>query len=484
MLDNKRFYLQLLNKEDIEKIHEASLYLLTEVGIKVDDSILISMLKDLGCKESGELIKINNVFIEKVLSNVKNRDELCFESRTGRKVILKRGQVLSHPFGAVPHIIDLDSGKKREATLEDQVNTILLMNKLDQIDMPGPMLYTSDVPPYINQYKMVEYILRYSEKPVLGPGISSPIEAKYIIELIKVFADAFALPMNKVMSLAVSPESPLYFPQKITDTIKIITSAGIPTIMLPCPTSGLTAPLTLAGGLAQMNAVMLAFAVIAYLINPQTPLIYGARLNFANMKNCHVTLGMPEMGLSGACSAQLAAFYGFPSDVYGLSSTSCTFDSQSGYEKAINGMLPVLAGANLVSGLGSVASATVASYEQLVIDNEIFSILRKVAKGFVVNEDTLALDIITDATLEKGNYLQQEHTVRHLRGGEIFIPKLGFDALWDDWESIGERDIRMRAQEYARNVISESDAIPLANEIEKEIEKITESALKELESKN
>jgi trimethylamine--corrinoid protein Co-methyltransferase len=261
--------------------------------------------------------------------------------------------------------------------------------------------------------------------------------------------------------------------------MKIIVSAGIPTVMLVAPIAGLTAPITLAGILTQMNASMLAFATISNIINPDTPLLYGSRLSFANMKKGFSIWGLPEMGITGAISAQLASYYGFPSSVYGLSTTSCTFDNQAGYEKAVNGILPALAGANLISGFGGLASNTVASYEQLVIDNETFNSLLKAVRVLQINEDTLALDVIKDV-VNDGNFLEQEHTLRHLRAGEVFIPEIGFDSLWNDWELKGKPTIRENAQKYALKIIEEDECISLPDEINKEMNSIVNAAYKEL----
>ena len=90
------------------------------------------------------------------------------------------------------------------------------------------------------------------------------------------------------------------------------------------------------------------------------------------------------------------------------------------------------------------ASLTVASYEQLVIDNEIMRVLRKMVRGIKLDKDTLAVDVIA-AAAEDQSYLLQEHTLKYLRNDEVFIPDLGFDDTWDAWENQDRRDIRQKA---------------------------------------
>ena len=98
------------------------------------------------------------------------------------------------------------------------------------------------------------------------------------------------------------------------------------------------------------------------------------------------------------------------------------------------------------------ASLTVASNEQLVIDNEIMRVLRKMVRGIKLNKDTLAVDIIA-AAAEDQSYLLQEHTLKYLRSDEVFVPDLGFDDTWDTWENQDRWDIRQKAGHKVRQLL-------------------------------
>lgn len=469
-----------MSNSDIERVHEASFRLLKETGVRVGDPWLTNLLQEHGCTVQGERVRFNLDLVQQMLDNVKK--EITLVGRSGQRVELKPGNVFSHAFGAVPTVIDPETGDRRDALLEDIGKTVHIMNQLDHLEIPGVMLYPTDVPVQINQMRMYEQLLRYSEKPISGPGLSQAHEAKYIVEMFKAYADAFKNigSVKQVGSVVISPEDPLYYPKDIVEIMKTVISAGVPVTMLPCPIVGLTAPLTIAGILTQTNATLLAFATMAHVINPDTPVIYGPRLCMVNMKNCYTIMGLPDVALASACAVQMAGRYGFVTDVYGLSTSSCTFDNQAGYEKAINGLIPVLAGTNQVSGLGSLTSGTVASYEQLIIDNELFGAILKVARGVVFNDDTMALDVINDVVLGGGNFVQQEHTVRHLRAGEIFMSKLGFDAMWYEWEAGGKTTIRDRARDHARQVLSDGVTENIPTELAKEFDGIVSTAQKHI----
>ena len=481
-MDNaKTNYFEYLTGQDIEQIHLASLYILENFGVKVDDPELRKNLYSIGCQVEGDRVKFNNELIGKVIANA--ADNIQLVGRSGNSVEIKQGNVVSHSTGGMPGIIDFETGKKRDASLSDLIKALRLMDNLDQLDMPCAIISPMDVPKEISQIVQLEHMLKYTTKPIYGPGISTASEAAYVVELFKVFSGSHKTnPVQQFGLVGISPQSPLYFPKDITDTMEIIISAHIPTVMLSAPVVGLSCPFTIAGGVAQMNAEMLAFATIAFLFNSHTPLIYGARLNYLNMKNGTSIWGLPEIGMANVVVAQLARYYGFLTDTYGLSCTSCAFDNQTGYEKAINGILPVIAGANMISGFGSLASLMVASYEQLVIDNEIFAIMRRVLKGVTVNQDTLALEVIS-RVLDGETFIEQEHTVRHLRAGEVFLPTLGFDHSWSIWDSTGRKDIRDKAKELAHDLLLNDSYTPLPENIEKEINHIVKSAYEELVEK-
>lgn len=442
--------LNMLPENAVALIHEASLEVLNRVGVRVEDPVMREQLYGSGCVIEKERVKFPPDFIQEVCAGISRLITLTYPP--GTRIEIGSGNTLTHPTGGMPFVLDMETGNRRLGRTRDLINMTQLINDLNQIDINCAMLFLDDVPAEINEIKQCEILLRYSRKPLYILA-GSENKARYIVEL---FRAAAGLSNNQQEGhkglVGISPESPLNFPQSITDVMRVIISAGLPAVMLPAPLVGFTAPMTLAGGLVQQNASMLAFTAIASQIKPATPLIYGARLAFANMRTGNSIWGLPNVGMAGAYSVQIADYYGFVSDVYGLSCSSCIHDTQAGYEKMANGLLPLMAGAGMISGLGGLASLTVASNEQLVIDNEIMRVLRKIIRGIKINKDTLAVDVIA-AAAENQPYLFQEHTLRYLRNDEVFIPDLGFDGMWDAWENQGRWDIRQKAGQKVHQLL-------------------------------
>lgn len=470
--------LNYISKEQLEKLHDYSITILKTLGMRIEDSAIRDMLCDNGCTQKGDRVYFNDSLIEDMLKNTKNQVTFTCTS-TGIKKEMEIGRTFTHSTGGAPWIADMKTGKRRNGQLTDLVDTIRIMNQLPNLDLPCALIYPSEVPSSITQLKQTAVMLEYSHKPIYGPGISLASNAKYIAELFKIYGGEH-LEQSPIGMVGISPESPLFLPKEITDTMRHIIGAGIPTSILSAPMGGLTSPLSVSGTVAQSHAEILAFACIAYLMNPNCVLIYGSRTFFANMKNTQSILGLPETGISSALAVQLATHCGFMTDVYGLSCTSCALDEQTGYEKMINALLPALAGATMITGFGSTASVMCCSLSQLVLDNEIMGMIHRAKKGFEITEEELGLEALAAVIQDKETFLEQEHTIEHLHSGEVFIPSIGFDSVWADWIKYGEPSLTERASNTALQLIEKDEIIPQKPEIVKEVDKLFAAAEKEL----
>lgn len=469
------FSLNPFSTESFSAIHQASSYILQHVGVRIDAPWMVEELRERGCLFKEGRVFFAEELMGSLLEERREPEPLVLKNPfTKKRAVIGASGFSSHPFGSVMDLFDVRLGKVRPATTSDLVDSLHLINHLDQIDLPIPALYPKDVPPAMSQIKMTEALIRYSAKPFCGPGISSLEEAETVVEL---YLMAQGDQREYVGTLGLSPESPLFYPAAIVEIMRTILLAEIPLVLLVAPIAGITSPMTMAGSLAQMQANLLAGAIMAKIIEPTTPVIFGPRISFPNMKKGYSIWGLPEIGMMGAFSAQLATYYGYHSDVYGLSCNSCALDPQSGYEKAMNGLLPVLAGASMLSGAGGLGSSAVGSLEQLVIDNEILCYMRKILKGFHISEKTIAMDVLQQV-VGGDSFLAQPHTVEYLRQGEILAPTFGFDGLFKDWEKDGHGLIHRAHDEVDRVLAQEAEEF-LPQELDREVTKLLEKAKRE-----
>jgi trimethylamine---corrinoid protein Co-methyltransferase len=152
-------------------------------------------------------------------------------------------------------------------------------------------------------------------------------------------------------------------------------------------------------------------------------------------------------------------------------------DAQSGHEKTLTGLLPALAGANLIYGLGMLESGVTMDYGQLVLDNEIARLIKYSVAGIPVDDDTLAVEDIA-AVGSFGDFLSLDATYKHMR--EQSMPKLMDRRVREDWAAAGSTDAYSRAMTEARRLLAEHHPEPLPDAVAAELRSIIHEAEVEL----
>jgi trimethylamine--corrinoid protein Co-methyltransferase len=322
---------------------------------------------------------------------------------------------------------------------------------------------------------MYRHTLPHAAKVVQGPGVQTAAEVRYAIRLAAVIG-----PPAEVLTLGISPVSPLAFPNDVVEAIMEAARNDIGVGPLPCPTAGTTAPLSIAGALAQQNAEVLVSAVLAQLTRPGLPIVYCGRLAMMEPRTGLSVWGGVELGLASAATVQLGHRYGLPVNVYGFSTNAHVLDVQNGYERALNAIVPALAGADELSGIGEMEAGITGSYAQMVCDDEIAASVQRVRRGFAADEDALAVELIAAVMDGPRNFLGQRHTVRYLRGGEILLTRLSDRSTWEEWERSGRAGLAEHATAEAERLLAEHQAPPLTDAQERELDEIMQAAELEL----
>ena len=297
-------------------------------------------------------------------------------------------------------------------------------------------------------------------KPVNGPGVHTVDDVRRLHEMAQVVFGA-----EPALSVGVSPVSPLNFLGHVAPVILEVARRKLPLGPLPCPNVGATSPMSLAGSLVQQNAENLATIVLAQLVSPGLPIVYCGRLSVVSMRSGSPIWGNPEMGMMSAATVQIGHYYHLPVNVYGLAASGFAPDIQSGYERAINAIVPALAGADELSGVGEMAGGTNSCNAQIVVDNDIYGEVMRVRRGFTVDEDSLAVDVIAHAMSTTRNFLGEKHTRKYLRGGEVWEGRLGVKEIgWEMWQNAGYPTAIDRAERVAADILTRHEVTPLPEE--------------------
>lgn len=152
-------------------------------------------------------------------------------------------------------------------------------------------------------------------------------------------------------------------------------------------------------------------------------------------------------------------------------------DAQSGFEKTITGILPALAGANVIYGLGMLEMGITYDLAQLVWDHEIAEMLLYSLNGVPVSDTTLAVDVIKEMGIGK-DYMSHPTTYKNMRSQS---PAQLIDRrMRQDWETDGSKDAYTRAHEKMLDILETYEPPQLADDVRQNVRSLVEEAEKEL----
>ena len=414
--------LEYFSEEQLEQIENTALRLLEEVGISLLHDAALERLRGLGCRIVEGRVLIPRDVIQWMLKNV-TRFDTIYSPDGSRALQLSTGECHFHNGGGVPFIYDIDGGARRLGSLQDVVEATRLLDALPNVDVVIPVLGAQDVPPELMTIASVDATLRNTSKPVGLAAAEKPEDVRYLVAMAaaccggeKAFRDR---PTTAIM---VSPVSPLTFTDQVTATIMAVAEfrSGLP--IAAGPLIGRDRAHHDAGRVALQHAEVLASFVIAAATRPGTPVMYCSRINAIDLRSAVSIWGSPEVGMTASGATQLAHRLGLTCDAYGFAATPARLDPQFAYERLANAFVPALAGCDLLSGIGVLENNLAVSMLAAVIDDEIVGIIKQVARGCAVDEDTLAFDVLKDVIPAHGTFLSETHTVRHMRRGAIWMP--------------------------------------------------------------
>jgi trimethylamine---corrinoid protein Co-methyltransferase len=467
------FQLSVLNAAEIKSIHQASLRILSETGLILTEPVSRALLLDAGASFQDRRVLFPPDLVEKCISLAGKTTTI--RGRGGAIKKLGDGSLYFHNLGGAPNILDAATGKRRQATVQDVQDATRLLDALENCHTITPFFTPTEVPGAVMSLAMFRHALPHTIKPLQGPGIQTAVEVRYAVRMAEVVG-----PPAEILTLSVSPVSPLAIPDHEAEAILAIAQAGIAFGPLPCPTAGTTAPFSIAGAIAQQNAEILAALVLAQLVYPGLNIIYCGRLAMMEARTGLSVWGGVEMGMASAGTVQMGHHYGLPVNVYGFSTNSHVLDAQDGFERALNAILPAMAGADELSGIGEMEAGLMGSYAQMVADNEFAGSILRARGGFMAGPDALAVDVIAAAMASTRNFLGQKHTMKYLKSGEIFLTRLAERSSWETWDAGGRRGLTERAQAEAVRILREHQVQPLGAAQERELDTIMAAADREL----
>ncbi len=131
----------------------------------------------------------------------------------------------------------------------------------------------------------------------------------------------------------------------------------------------------------------------------------------------------------------------------------------------------------MIYGGGMLEMGLTMSFGQLVMDNEIIAMTRKVMEGIPVNDETLAVDVIKSVGA-RGHFLAEDHTYHNMR--KLSDPSLIDRRMRQFWDARGSKDLGTVCDEKAREILESHRPDPLPENVHSSLLSIIRNREEEL----
>lgn len=454
----------VLGEEKVKKIHEASLRLLEDVGMKIKGERTIEKLKEKGAIVEGEIVKFPREVVEEALKTIPKEVTLYTRDGEPNMVIDSKNNVYFGTHADQLEYLAYKDNKARTYLKSDILTMCKLGDYLPNISFILSVGMCGDVDPAVqSQVTFLETVKNFSK--TINFSTNDIESLKEIIDMAAVVAGGHdKLAQKPFIFNYCEPIPPMTHPLESTEKLYISAENMIPVVYMPYSMMGGTAPVTIAGALTQNNAEILAGVVITQAVKAGAPLIYGSMPTVFDMQTTIGSYAAPEFHLAVAAASEMADFYGLP--FYGTASCSDakTVDPQSVAEATMELFSTSLSKANIVHDIGVMDHCNSVSPAMVVLASEIINQMKSYNKGVEVTDETIAFEVIKDVGFG-GHYLQHEHTYSNFKN--IWYPELFNRRM----ENPDESDIMERVNEKVDDIIHNYSATPLEEKTLKELEK-------------
>lgn len=448
-----------LSDHRCSRIYAACLQVLERTGVLMYEPEAVTILRQAGAQVDGNRVRIPARLVEWARSTAPK--SLTLYDRQGRPAMPIAGRVsFFGPGSDCLHIIDHRTGQRRETVLQDVVEGMIVADALPNIDFVMCMFLPHDVDQVAADRYQMAAMLQNTTKPIVyvTTEFSGCLDAVAMTEAVA--GGAEALRERPFTVCYVNVTTGLMHNQEALQKLLYLAKKGLPFTYVPSAQGGMTAPVTLAGGLTVKMAGAMAGLVLSQLVREGTPFIMpGWSAGALDMRTTVLPYADPDKRVLGP---DFGHWFGLP--MFGLAgcSDAKAVEQQAAIEAALTLMTDALAGAHIVHDLGYLESGLTGSLAQLVICDEILNWIAHLLRPVEVSDETLALDLI-DAIGPEGHFLESDHTFEHFR--EHWYPDLIERDNYEGWSMAGERTLAERAAERVESILAEHQAPSLPPDV-------------------
>ncbi len=470
--------LQFLDGSELERVHAASIALLSDPGVQCDSPTILDTFAKAGAAVDRDrrVVRIGSDFVQAAFETVPKSFTL-YGRAPGRELRIEAGRTYFGMGGASePLFWDYDIAGPRKPTKEDMIRCTRLGQQLKHMDFVMALCSAGDQPKaeiFLHEY---DALFRNTDKPIVYSAPGRFHAAAFVQMAAAACGGESALRERPCVAGLVTPSAPLHA-GRLDESLYEFAAAGVPALIRPGPMMGATGPATVAGVLAQTNAEALFILVLSQLVQPGMAVIYGPATPAMDMTTTLCTYGSPDEALGRALVAQLSTYYGLPS--WNTAATESKLPDAAAAGEAMMGMLlNALAGMTMTQALGTLASGYYGAPEMAVICDEMAAMIRYVVGGAAVTDETLAVDVMREIG-HAGNFLANEHTARLFRQ-QLYFPGLFKRQTIDQWQAGGKPSVLETAHQQVQDILAQAGPLDLPPGADAALERVLSQALRDV----
>lgn len=461
---------EILDAEQLENIHIASMRILEEIGLLIENERAKGLMLSHGATIDPKTgyVCMDRALVMSLISTVPS--EFTLYARNAKYNCTLGGNHINFTMVAsAPNCSDIKRGR-RTGNFKDFCDFLKLGQHFNLINlMSGYPVEPVDLPPETRHLDANFQFIKLTEKPwhvySLGDGrIEDGLEMIRIARGI----DVETLKREPSIITVVNTNSPLKVDDAMLQGLMLMAEYNQPVIVTPFTLAGAMSPVTLAGALAQQNAEALGVIAITQMVNPGAPTMYGGFTSNVDMKTGSPAFGTPEYAKAVYAGGQLARRYNIPYRTSNVNASNVV-DAQASWESQVSLWSTVMAHGNMIKhSAGWLEGGLCASFEKFIIDIEMMQIMVQTLTGIEVNDETLAIDTIREVGAG-GHFFGTSHTFARYEHA-FHAPFVSDWRNFETWQENGSLTATERAHNIYKDVLKNYQQPKLDVAIEEELQ--------------
>ena len=476
--------MEILSTDQIESIHQTSLKVLRDIGIRVESETALRLLKDIKADvdiDNGH-VRFDPGLVEELVRDLP--EEFTIHARNPSKsVTMGKNAIVFATVCGPSFVTDLDHGR-RAGTQRDMEKFVKLSGSLNVFHHEGGSgLEPLDLPPETRHFEMMYAQITLTDKGWQPNWMNTGERARDCIEMAKIAlqTDDEGLRQNPAIVGGINTNSPLLLDEGQADAMREFALAGQPVHITPFTLAGAMAPATIAGAVTLQNAEVLGCIALTQAAAPGSPTFYGHFTSNVDMRSGSPAFGTPEYAQSVIMSGQLARRYKLPFRSSSTTASACV-DLQATYESDMSVHACIQAHVNNVMHAGGwLEGGLTCSFEKLILDAELLQMQSAFLEPVIVDEDSLGLEAIQEVGVG-GHYFGAAHTLERYQSA-FYEPILSDWRNYETWRDDGSRTALERANSIWKQLLREYEKPPIDPAIEEELQAYMANRKEEIRSK-